>query len=322
LTEIAEIRILDAATWDRELTRAGVPYRFSQRADAALACQRAYPEYQARLYELSFGERSRFLVPGVLACRRLRTLSTLLAMPLAWEGTPIAIAGELGAGQVRAFFRALTGVGALRINGGALCSPPSVGDVVERSTHVLQLSQDFGTIWTQRFTKKNRNTCRKAERAGITVERVQGTEGAELYYDLYTPATQAWGQAAPAYPRALFQALGGSAHVEFWLAFQGAAVVAGAVLLLGSDDVFYWSGAMDRTYAGLSPSNLVLRDAIRSACERGFRVIDFGASVGLAGVQRFKESFGAELKSFRSVSLHTFGYRVAEALASGFRMRR
>jgi hypothetical protein len=322
LTEIVELRVLDAQSWSRQLADAGVRYRFSQRADAVTACERAYPEYSGRLYEAVYSDGARTLFPGVIARRRVPALTAFLAMPLGWEGTPIGVCGGVTAVHVDRFFRSLGNVGALRISGGAAGSPPTIGRVRDTSTHVLDLRPGFEALWKDRFTGKNRNTCRKAEKSGLVVRQLAAQEGADLYYDLYVSAARRWGHAEPPYPRLLFQALAASPHVEFWLAFKKEEVVSGAVLLMGSEDVFYWSGAMAPEFAGASPSNLVLRDAIRSACERGFRSMDFGASVGLPGVQRFKESFGAEPKPFRSVSLRTLGNRVAEAAAMTMRALR
>jgi hypothetical protein len=322
LTEIAEIRVLDATSWDRELAGAGVRYRFSQRADAIAACERAYPEYSGRLFEAVYSDGSRTLFPGVIARRRLHALSAFLAMPLGWEGTPIALCGDVTAAQVKGFFRSLGGVGALRISGGAAGSPPPLGRVKDLSTHVLDLTPGFDALWNHHFTGKNRNTCRKAARSGVVVRKMETPQGADLYYDLYAPASRHWGHAEPSYPRALFLALAASAHVEFWLAFKDDVVVSGAVLLMGSEDVFYWSGAMAREFAAISPSNLLLRDVVRSACERGYRSMDFGASDGLPGVQKFKESFGAEPRRFRSVSVRTLGNRVAEVVAAALRRSR
>lgn len=323
MTEIAEVRVLDPQSWNRELAAAGVPFRFSQRAEAVAACEEAYPEYAGRLYEAVYRDGARTLFPGVIARRRLRALTAFLAMPLGWEGTPIPLVGEVTAAQVRLFFRTIGAVGALEISGGAAGSPPAVGDVRERATHVLDLTPGFDALWTSRFSGKNRNACRKADKSGVTVERVTaGPAVADRYYALYAEATRDWGLPAPPYPRALFRALAASPHAEFWLASRESAVVAGAVLLLGSQDAFYWSGAMARDAAAFSPSNVVLRDAIRSACGRGFRTMDFGGSDGLPGVQKYKESFGAEPRPFRSVRLRTLGNRMAATLERATSWRR
>ena len=79
---------------------------------------------------------------------------------------------------------------------------------------------------------------------------------------------------------------------------------------------------MTRAAAAFSASNVVLRDAIRSACARGFRTMDFGGSDGLPGVQKYKESFGAEPRPFRSVRLRTLGNRMAATLARAARVQR
>ena len=315
MTALAEIRVLDAQSWNHELASCGLRYRFSQRAEAVAACAQAYPEYTGRLLQAVYTDGARTLFPGVVARRRLPVLNAFLAMPLGWEGTPIPLAGEVTADRVRRFFECVGGIGALHISGGLAGSPPPVGEVDQRTTHVLDLSPGFDALWAGRFTGKNRNTCRKAENSGVTVVRMDGDAAADRYYALYADATRDWGLPSPPYPHALFRALAATAHAEFWLGVLDDAVVAGAVLLVGSEDVFYWSGAMARTAAGLSPSNLVLREAIRSACERGFRAMDFGGSDGLPGVRRFKESFGAEARPYRAVRLRTLGNRLVETVA-------
>ncbi|MGE0453014.1 MAG: GNAT family N-acetyltransferase [Vicinamibacteria bacterium] len=322
MIEADGIRVLEPEEWTRELSRAGIPFRFSQRADAVIAFERAFPEYDGRLFEVSYSDGARALFPGVIARRGLAALSSFLGMPLGLEGTPIPLHGQLTAQHVSQFFRSIAGIGALRITGGAGGSPPPLGRVRASSTHVLDLTPGFEALWQRRFSGKNRNACRKAEKHGVTVTRQASPEGAELYYDLYVRATRAWGYAKAPYPKALFQALAASAHVEFWLAVRQNAVISGAILLLGSEDALYWSGAMDRECADISPSNLVLRVAIESACRRGLRSMDFGASEGLPGVQRFKESFGATPRPFQSIGLATPGNRVAEAITAVLRRAR
>jgi lipid II:glycine glycyltransferase (peptidoglycan interpeptide bridge formation enzyme) len=47
-------------------------------------------------------------------------------------------------------------------------------------------------------------------------------------------------------------------------------------------------------YFNIRPRNLLLYEAIKNACEKGYFWFDFNPSAGLKGVKAFKEGFGAE----------------------------
>ena len=153
--------------------------------------------------------------------------------------------------------------------------------------------------------------CRKAEREGVTVADESQT-AAEDYYALYEKTARGWGREQPPYPRELFAALIGSGAAELWIGRLEGRPVAGALVLRGSHDLLYWSGAMDREHASVAPSNAVLRALIESACGRGIDYLDFGASTGLPGVEAFKRSFGATPREFISISLSSRRHRGLE----------
>ena len=123
---------------------------------------------------------------------------------------------------------------------------------------------------------------------GCAWRRSTGDEAVAAYWSLYETASRERGHAQPSHPRELFSALLDSGHAELWLARLDGRVLAGGMMLRGSDDLLYWSGAMDRRHQAVAPSNAVLREAIRSACSQDIAYFDFGASSGNAGVERFK----------------------------------
>jgi hypothetical protein len=159
--------------------------------------------------------------------------------------------------------------------------------------------------------------CRKAQRGGLTVERDSSPAAIAAYASLYRASSEAWGYATPPYPDILFEALLASQWAELWVAREGPKTVGGAVMLRGSDDLLYWSGAMNREYRHLAPSNALIRAVVEDACERGISYLDFGASTGLSGVEAFKRSFGAEERPYSSVSLSSWGYRQLERVQQG-----
>lgn len=308
MTRLEELVPMDDAEWDAALAATGLPFRFSHRAAAGRALETAIPSYRFTPYRAAYDDGSSILFPLVAVTRQLRSLSMLLGMPFSLEGTPLPLAGTPSAPHVDALFREL---GALALYGGAGGSPPALGQVTHAVTHALDLSEGFDAVWSGSFTAKNRNVCRKAERAGVTVADESAT-GAADYWALYEMTARGWGADQPPYPRELFAALLASGAAELWLARLDGRPVAGALLLRGSHDLLYWSGAMDREHAGVAPSNAVLRVAIESACSRGVGYLDFGASTGLPGVEAFKRSFGATPREFISVALSSRRQRSLE----------
>jgi lipid II:glycine glycyltransferase (peptidoglycan interpeptide bridge formation enzyme) len=87
--------------------------------------------------------------------------------------------------------------------------------------------------------------------------------------------------------------------VKYYLAKYGERYISGAIILYGKRNCFYWSGAMLEEYRRYCPNNLLLKCAIEDACNNGYHYFNMGASIGLPGVQRFKESFGAEKLDYK-----------------------
>lgn len=243
-----------------------------------------------------------------------------LAMPLSLEGTPVTERGRIGSGHIDALFAGLGDCGQLQLSGGAGSSPPPAGVVTTGETHVLDLTPGFDELWEKTFSGKNRNMCRKAERAGVTVA-CENDAAVAVYHELYARASRAWGYEAPPYPRALFEGMVASGAAELWIARLEGTVIGGALMLRGATDLLYWSGAMDRDHRAAAPSNALIRAAIESACERGLEMFDFGASGPLSGVQSFKESFGAVERNYTVSTLSTRSFRVLSAALTARRGR-
>jgi hypothetical protein len=304
--EVRELVPLAHDAWDAALEASGQRYRFSHRAAAGQALAAAFSEYSFEPHRVAYNDGVSVLVPLVRGARRLPVLTTMFAMPLGLEGTPLVLEGEIGPAHVRALFHAL-GCGRLLVHGGAGGTPPG-GAAAGEATHVLDLTPGFDAVWSGSFSSKNRNSCRKAEKAGVDIET---STAVGEYHHLYAAASRAWGYDEPPYPRALLDGLAASGHAELWLARLDGAAIAGALLLRGSHDVLYWSGAVDATHRTLAPGNAVIKAAIESACQRGVAYFDFGASTGLPGVSAFKESFGATEVRYASADLRSTRYRAA-----------
>jgi hypothetical protein len=301
-------------SWDAAVASAGTAYRFSHRAAAGRAFDAAYDDYTFEPYRVAFTDGTVALVPLVRVRRRLASMTMMMGMPLGLEGTPVVLEGSLGPGHVEGLFGALEACGRLTLHGGAGGSPPANGNPKHVTTHVLDLRPGFNTVWTDAFTSKNRNMVRKAEKRGLRIAHETSEQRADDYYEIYAAASARWGYDAPPYPRALFRGLVASGHAELWLAHDDDGPVSGALLLDGSDDLLYWSGATVPGKQELAPNNALLSEAIKAACERGVSYLDFGASEGLPGVEKFKRSFGAQARKYGVSERRSLSYRVLERL--------
>jgi CelD/BcsL family acetyltransferase involved in cellulose biosynthesis len=314
---LCEVAVPGDAEWDEALAASGRPYRFSHRAAAGRAFEAAYPSYRFEPRRVSYDDGTVMLLPLVRVRRRVGALGMALCMPLGLEGTPLVLDGEVTPAHVHGLLDALDEIGMLQVHGGAGASPPATGRVTDGLTHTLDLRPGFERLWEEAFSSKNRNVCRKADRAGVEVSEESTADGAAAYYALYATTSKGWGYAEPPYPQRLIGALVGSGTAELWLARLEGQPIAGALLLRGSQDLLYWSGALDRERQAVSPTNAVLRTAIESACARGIAYFDFGASTGLTGVEKFKASFGAQPCEYRSVELRSRAYAALEGVRAG-----
>jgi CelD/BcsL family acetyltransferase involved in cellulose biosynthesis len=164
--------------------------------------------------------------------------------------------------------------------------------------HVLELSSDAERVFDGFRRKQVQQPLEKAlERGHVRVER--GAEAADLterYYALHVATRRRIG--APVQPRRFFELLW-RRMLEPGLGFvllarAGETTVAGAVFLAWKGTVTYKYSASDPAAWQLRPNNVVLWEAIRWACENGYREFDFGRTDAWnEGLRRFKTGWGA-----------------------------
>ena len=170
-----------------------------------------------------------------------------------------------------------------------------------------------------RFKGVARRMAGQAVRKGVVCAREPQAVG--LYYDLLEEAAKRWGMDGPHLPRRLFEAIAafGGDDVEIWIARYNGEAIAGCVTLYGSREAFVWSAAMRAKYADLRPSNLLNTEMIKTAVDRGMQWYNLGASEGLGGVARFKESLGSEVVEYATLSWSSSIYRKYQRLRSALR---
>lgn len=183
-----------------------------------------------------------------------------------------------------------------------------------RLCHVVDLDGGFETVWEKRFSKTARKQVRKAERAGVVVER--DDTGARLpeYFALMEDSVKRWaGQMnEPLFlsrwrarrrrteekMRALAAAMPHRFHL--YLAIWEGQPVAGTVVCTATG-TRATSGAMIKELAGpVAAFYLLDRVAIEDACNAGSTHYDLGESGGAPGLAMYKTRFGAEPHAYRS----------------------
>jgi hypothetical protein len=165
---------------------------------------------------------------------------------------------------------------------------------VHDDTEVLDLTRGYHLIY-KGWTKGHRSAAQKASREGITVRLGTSIDDWREYSEIYGASLERWGDKATSrYGWKLFEEIykTNSSRVKLWLACKDGLAVAGALICYSKRHAVYWHGAALDEYFNLRPVNLLIQEAIRDACENGYRWFDFNPSGGHEGVRAFKRSFG------------------------------
>jgi Acetyltransferase (GNAT) domain len=179
---------------------------------------------------------------------------------------------------------------------------------VPRLAHVLDLKGGFERVWSEHFTQLARRNVRKAERAGIVVERGASEEHISAFYRLWDRSLERWaarqheplwlsrlraGHLDPAGKFRLLASILGDAF-GVWLALLDGRPVAAAIVLRGTN-AHYTRGAMEEETAGPTRANYLLHAAaIRDACDAGCRHYHMGETGTSQSLAFFKTRFGAD----------------------------
>lgn len=173
--------------------------------------------------------------------------------------------------------------------------------LVEKTTHLLKLDGPFEEI-EHRFQSRTRTAIRKARNEDIEICCGNGSDAIGALRDLYANAAGRHGGAL-AIPPAFFDALErhGGKGVLVWTALHKGQAVAADLMLYGKNEAQYHTGARDAERAPDGTPKLLMAEIIRHACGEGIGWLNLGASAGIAGVERFKELFGAKKTLYAAV---------------------
>lgn len=161
-----------------------------------------------------------------------------------------------------------------------------------------------------------RRMAGQAERRGVVCAPSRAADAVDRYYQLLELSAKRWGLERPSITRSLIDSLVrlGGRDVEVWFARAEERDIAGGVVFYGSQELFFWSAAMDTEFGRLRPSNALNFALIRAAAARGMLWYNLGSSEGLPGVARFKRELGAVTVPYPEINLSKAPFRVYSSL--------
>ncbi|MGH7267019.1 MAG: FemAB family XrtA/PEP-CTERM system-associated protein [Candidatus Rokuibacteriota bacterium] len=289
VVELCDVRRRDGqAAWDDYVFR-------SSAADHAhlsgwrRVIERSYGHRPLYLWERE-GERIRGILPLVLM-RTLWRSRTLVSMPFLDDGgicaDDVVTRHALLDGAVQMARAHRAQVVDLRHRTPSGLPLPSHGGKV---TFVLALESDADRMWS-RLDGKVRNQIRKATAAGLSVSW-SGIDGLTAFYDVFAVNMRDLGSPVhgPRFFAAILEEFADSAKLV--LVRRDGRPIGGGLCLFFRDRVLVpWASSL-KEHRSSCPNNLLYWEAIRRACEKGFRQFDFGRSSPGSGTYRFKKQWG------------------------------
>jgi peptidoglycan pentaglycine glycine transferase (the first glycine) len=182
------------------------------------------------------------------------------------------------------------------------------GGVQPKAIMVLNLGDGLDQILAN-FKSKWRYNVRLAERKGVSVRQGERSD-LDVFYDLLrtTAVRDRFAVRGRTYFEDLWDVLHPANMLQLFIAeFEGRALAAIILFCMGNRATYVYGASSDE-HRNLMPNHLIQWEAIRWAKESGFSIYDFQgvspmrggepAEPELAGLNRFKEGFGAEYMEY------------------------
>jgi len=170
------------------------------------------------------------------------------------------------------------------------------------ATYLIDLQNNsYEELWKKMETR-SRTAIRKAEQSNITIEKVGTIDDIREYYDLHCQTYKRTGVAP--HPFLYFETIFKKGWANMFFARYDKRIIAAVNVAAFKTGAVYWTSASDYRYSSLGANNLLQWHAIRWAKEQGYKWYDSGEAwldtnnPKLAGLTRFKGSFGGELFPF------------------------
>jgi CelD/BcsL family acetyltransferase involved in cellulose biosynthesis len=291
----------DAAAWDALVAACPEATVFHTSAWASLWISE-WPGAKWEALVLEDGDGYAAALPMVV--RRRTVARAVYSMPFGTYGGPLVRAEHPDPGGAR---RRLLEAYAERVGGawtlrseltwfpGSTAEIPEGLHPYERSTHMLPLTADFGTL-AAGFAPSTRRLVRQAMESGLELRPAESEEDVRAFYALAVETIRRRGGRVQPYSlyRRIHELLGPAGLARFHLVRRGETPVAGSLHLFHAGVATNWLPVSRESAWHLRPNNFLVAGLLESLCAAGYVAYDFGASPpGAAGLIRFKEGWGA-----------------------------
>ncbi len=161
--------------------------------------------------------------------------------------------------------------------------------------HSLELCKDENKLF-ETFRESTKRNIRKAEREGVAIEVHNSSASVEQYYRLHCITRKRHG--SPPQPFVFFKKIYEhilSKNLGFViLAYHSDETIAGAVYFHFGEKALFKFGASKQEYLSLRPNDLVMWEAIKWYCQKGFKTFSFGRTDrDHEGLRNFKSGWGS-----------------------------
>lgn len=191
-------------------------------------------------------------------------------------------------------------------------SQSGLAPVVETSAHVVHTEgQVYENMLAKVFEHKMRKNVKRAMQNNVTIRVGRTPELVRDFYGMYELSNLRWGRKQPRYDIGFFLTYAKSPFLEVRVAYFGDRPAAAMIVQKFRNYYCPWYGAMDKELSNIRANDLLHADLIKAAIETGVKYVNFGASRNLAGVKKFKESFGATEHFF---GIYFIGNPIARAV--------
>lgn len=168
-------------------------------------------------------------------------------------------------------------------------------DVIDLGSTIHMDTTSEEVIW-QNITSKNRNTIRRAERNGITIEH---SDDPELFHDFIKIYNQTMDRDHVEeyyyFEDAFYQSIAVElkGKYELFYAVHEDKIIAMSIILFVNRQVHYHLSGSLSEYRNLNPSNLLLYKVACWAAKQGYKTFHMGGGVGsgIDNLYKFKQSF-------------------------------
>lgn len=186
----------------------------------------------------------------------------------------------------------------LEIRGRENGLDPVQAGFVEKDGYVIHLAEleTKSDRLMERLHYRARRGIREAEKREVTVREAMGEEDLKEFYRLNVLTRKKHGVLPQ--PFRFFQAI--QRHIlapgrgTLLLAENRGKIIAGVLYLLFRDTVTYKFNASDEACLRLRPNHLLIWTAMEWACQKGYKVFDFGrCDLANEGLREFKRQWAA-----------------------------